>query len=598
MELQAVRIQNFMSVESAVVDYTGMGTTLVVGPTGSGKSALLVEPLLWQFYDTLNRPVSKSKMGGVRRRYRQQDVKEPTSVETWFTNAGHTYYVKRSLKDGWEISRDGATVTPYKVKADGVSAMRQAIGLPPHLFRAIAVMGQGFQERFTGFKDSDRTTIIEDFLGAAAFEEGQREAKEKSAAVEAALRSLIARRQTLEQAVTTTSGQIEAVEQQTESVKAGVNAARVRFEAEAETLGEQRGIYMNHQITLTTAQTETAALITQLEFDQRTTQTAVNGQHTLIGSLSSMEGTLGQTRNRLLALGDQCPSCFQKVNAAIVTAEVGRLGVEFNAVAVQKQEAVTQLETLQEHVRDVGNELAMHRTTHQTRQQELNQVAANIQSVDTRFQQVQTELTNVGEAEIVAEKNLRLWQERLATEKDQLAVAVTAEAEYVRRKPYLSWWVEGFSIRGIRSKRLGSVLETMNASLAGYCDKLFDGVRVRLLPVKPQKTAAAKSVVSVEVSSPAGSYEFSSGGQERCIDLAIHFALRRFAQGAAFGWSSNFIVGDEVFDHLDRPLAERALEILKGEAKRVFLVTHSPSMQSLCDSTWRVLYDDERTVLA
>jgi len=597
MDLQSVRIQNFMSVESAVVDYTGTGTTLVVGPTGSGKSALLVEPLLWQFYDILNRPVTKAQMSGVRRRYRQQDVKEDTSVETWFTHAGHSYYVKRSLKKGYEIARDGASVTPYKAKADGVAAMRKAVGLPPHLFRAIAVMGQGFQERFTGFKDSDRTTIIEDFLGAAAFEEAQQESKSKLAAVEAALSSLTTRRQTLEQAVTTTQGQITAVEQQTNEVKAGVEESRKQLNLEAATLGEQRAIHMDRLQLLTSEQTATSNHVSQLELSQRTAQQGVNSQHTLIGSLTSTESTLGQARQRLIALADNCPTCLQQVDPQVVNQEVERLGVDFDAAAAQKADAQTQLATLTEQVRDVGGDLQMHRTAHQTRQQEITQVNANIQAVDLRFQQVQTELSSVGEAEIVAERNLRLWQERLVTEQAQLGAARTAESEYTARKPYLSWWVEGFSIRGIRSKRLGSVLETMNVNLAGYCDKLFDGVRVRLLPTKPQKTAAAKSVVSVEVTSPAGSYEFSSGGQERCIDLAIHFALRRFAQGAAFGWASNFIVGDEVFDHLDRPLAERALAILKGEAQRVFLVTHSPAMQALCDDVWHVRYEDERTTL-
>lgn len=598
MELQSVRIQNFLSVESAVVDYSGNGTTLVVGPTGSGKSALMVESLLWLFYDLLNREVSRSEMSGVRRRYRMQPVEESTSVEAWFKHAGHDYYAKRSLKDGWEISCDGTGITPYRAKADGVAAMRQIVGLPPHLFRAIAVMGQGFHQRFSGFKDSDRTTIIEDFLGAAAFEQGQREAKDKLSAVESVLSGLTARRDALRQAVQTTQEQLQTAQQQVNEWKAHADATRQRLETESSAIGADRAEKTQQLEELEAAQLQLVEAKRQWEMSEVDANRDVETGVAEVSRLQAQKTQLVSRRQSFEGLGPQCPTCLQPVDGAIIQQTISEDASLVTGLEPQIGQAENQLASARQRLQDAKTHLITIRQQETLRTAEQNRLRNSISLIDQRFEQIQSELSQLGDSEILAEQNLRAVQDRLTGEQQQLEQVETAVAEHESLKPYLNWWVEGFSIRGIRSKRLGSVLETMNVNLASYCQQLFeDQVLVRLLPIKPQKTAAAKSVVSLDVSSPAGSYALSSGGQERCIDLSIHFALRRFAQQAAFGWSSNFLIGDEVFDHLDRPLAERALQILKGEAQRVFLITHSPELQALCDSVWHVRYEDERTVL-
>lgn len=598
MELKAVRIQNFLSVEDAVVDYTGKGTTLVVGENGVGKSALFVEPLLWQWYDMLNRSDKKPKMSGVRRRYRMQPVDEPTSVETWFSNNGHEYYVKRTLQGGWEVSRDGSSVTPYKTKADGVASMQQAIGLPSHLFRAIAVMGQGFGNRFTAFKDSDRTAVIEDFLGAAAYEQGQAEAKDSVTAVENALRSLTATRESAEQSLATTEAQIASAEQERQQLAANLSQTRQALEQESEQLGVERGQKVDEQQRLQQAYTQAEDGIATWKLNEQRSRDAASHQQSVLASLSTTAQMIVDTRNRLVGLGDKCPTCFQVVNQDIVAAEVQSLDQQWADVEAQRSAAEQKLVEAQDNVAEAQSCLQWFQTESRTQNQMINEAGNRIRDIDNRFEIIQRDLSNAGDAEIIADRNLSQLRDRLETERANLVAAQQAEAEYQARRPYLSWWGEHFSIRGIRSKRLGGVIEAMNGNLVDYCQQLFDGqIMVRLLPVKPQKTSSDKSAVSVQVTGPSGSYEMASGGQQRCIDLAIHFSLRRFAQTAAFGWASNFLIGDEVFDHLHRSLAERALGILKQEADRVFLITQSPELQSLCDSTWHVRYEDEKTTL-
>lgn len=598
MELQSVRITNFLSVDHAVVDFSGSGVTLVVGPTGSGKSALLVEPLLWLFYDTLNRPVERSQMRGVQRRYRRDVVGGDTSVEAWFSNAGHSYYVKRSLKSGWELSCDGAAVTPYLRKEDGVAAMRSVIGLPLRLFCAIAVMGQGFTERFSGFGDSERTSIIEDFLGAADYERAHELSKHQLAALEVTLSGLCSRKATLDRAIETTRRQLLEAQDTAAKWSELAAAERKRVESECEAIGLQLGSGKELLGKCVASQEECGVLLNQWLSHESETQSKVESLVQLESQLVGRQTELSRRVSNFSSLKDSCPTCGQAVSNESVRHEVDSGNSNLAALSGELQRVSASLSQARLEYQSVrGSTEAVRRRGAALVNQSVA-INTELSRLESRYQALQSELSRVDDAGASMHQSIQSLANRLASEEAQRDEVWSAVLEYQQIKSRLSWWIEGFSIRGIRSKRLGDVLESMNANLKLYCEQLFDGdIEVRLLPEKQQKTASAKSVVTISVDSSAGSYGFSSGGQGRCIDLALHFALRRFAMQAVHGWGSNFLVGDEVFDHLDRDLSVRALEIIKGEAKRVFLVTHSLDLQSLCDSVWRVKCEDQKTTL-
>src|SRR5262245_15248938 len=158
MELQRVVVHQFLSVEHEELTFEGEGLTLVLGvvhgssaaeSNGAGKSALFVEPLLWALYDRLVRANKRFKKE-VKRRYRGTPVQDDTWVEVEFSHKGKDYRIRRSLEDGYEIQVDGDDETPYRV-TEGKKKVESILGLDVNLFQAIAVVGQGFPSRFTGF---------------------------------------------------------------------------------------------------------------------------------------------------------------------------------------------------------------------------------------------------------------------------------------------------------------------------------------------------------------------------------------------------------------------------------------------------------------
>lgn len=596
MDLQCVRIQNFLSIADQTIDYRGSGVSLVLGPNGVGKSALFVEPLLWLFYDQLNRTDLKRMTTKVRRRYRRQDVDGATSVEAWFTQSGRDYYIRRSLDDGWQISADGVNMTPYRTKADVLPVLEQLIGLPANLFRSIAVMGQGFSQRFTGFKDSDRTSVVEDFIGAAVFEDAHENAQTAGRALANRLQGLSAATKAAEGAVAATTHQLTTAQQQYAGVRVQIEESRQRLETESGELGAQRLLFEQNAGVLLGQQEELATAVQTLEGHQTVAQSSVSTHNQALGSHNAVLFELTRSRKMFQGLGVQCPTCRGVVSPDIIAQELRDNSVRDDMSNKALAQSQLDLQMAQKQVQEVDQQLREKHQAHTAVGSQIQTAKSEMQRIDQRFQGIQTELSQLGDLEITYEQNLRALATRMQEEQASLTQAREAETAYTSLQPYVDWWTEHYSVRGLRSWRLGGVLETMNVHLAQSCMKLFDGeIMVRLLPVKPQASGKSKSVVSVDVDSAAGCYDLSSGGQARCIDLAIHFAFRRLAQSSANGWSSNFLIGDEVFDHLDRQVAERALSVLRSEASRVFIITHSSALQAYCDSVIRIGMVDEQT---
>lgn len=570
--LQSIRVKNFLSVKEQAVAFDRPGTTLVLGPNGAGKSALFVEPLLWLFYDTLNRTNSKRLSRKVKRTYRLEEVKEPTTVEAWLTVEGQPFYVSRSLEDGYTIISGAGDTTPYKAKSDGLAAVQNIIRLPLALFRSIAVMGQGFTERFTAYGDSAKSALIEDFIGAAEFERAQEDAKQAYGELSRAVASYEGRRQQLQQ-------QLTVLEQQ---------AGGTNLDSLYAKLSECQQQVEICRDTLPKLQSQQAAIDSERLQRKQSLDALQQEANHLFGSIGRLEGSVVETKSAIYKLGNltHCPTCLQHVTAEAVAAGVAAL----NTKLAESEASLQELEQLV-----AANQDNVERCTLDLRQkeQELAECGQAIGAWQVRLTSLQADIAAV-EGSIAAVSGVLGQLESIQAE---LSAIDATLSDYANRAARAGWWAEHFSVRGIRAQRLGSTLEEINGYLADYTAKLFDSeISVRLLPVKPQKTSD-KPGASLEVISPSRCYELASGGQGRLIDLALAFAFRKFASTAANGWGCNFLVGDEIFDHLSRVPARKALEVLKGEAETVYLSTHSPDLQAFCDSVLHVRYEDEITVL-
>lgn len=595
MDLQAIHVRNFLSVPDVSLDFRGTGATLILGPNGSGKSALFVEPLLWLFYDLLNRTDSKRVGDQVKRRYRRKEVPEDTIVEVWFSHGGRAYYISRSVKDGFFISVDGSNVTPYRNKADGLLKVQEILRLPEELFRAIVIMGQGFTTKFSSFGETDRTAFIEDFIGASIFETALTNAQTAEGLIRAEVSKQQARKEQLSQSISLTTQQRDQFALQKQNADQEVVQRRVVAQTEIQRLNGELQLCQESAVVEGKTYVDICAQLGAAIANDQKARDVVVAANMQLGAANSEVGRLRSSvasRN----LSGRCPTCAQPIDLSSLQSLWAN---EDQQLIVKEQEYFNATASLQ------NLNLASNAASHELRK--LQQAESDLRNAAIRDQaftlNAKQQLVSLSQAlvdldryEQTAAANLATAQSRLDQETRELAEVERFMDETSARLPYATWWTEHFSIRGLRGARLGDALGTLNQWLVYYCHELFDGdYLVQLSPVKTQKKGV-KSAVTVDVSSPAGSYALSSGGQCRQADLAIHFSLRRLASDSVHGWQCNFLVADEVFDHLDREMTERAVRVLKQEVQRVFVCSHSPHLRSLFQDVWHVRYVDEQTV--
>lgn len=133
-----------------------------------------------------------------------------------------------------------------------------------------------------------------------------------------------------------------------------------------------------------------------------------------------------------------------------------------------------------------------------------------------------------------------------------------------------------FGLGGIRSFILDSVLTYLNDRIKVYCQELFDGnTSIYLSPVKQQKNNSLVEKITIEVTTDGGSYDASSGGERRKVDVALFLAFRDLSKSSS-PVSTNFEAYDEILAFLDGESASRVVQLLlKDESVSTkVLITH------------------------
>jgi len=146
---------------------------------------------------------------------------------------------------------------------------------------------------------------------------------------------------------------------------------------------------------------------------------------------------------------------------------------------------------------------------------------------------------------------------------------------------YLKFWEIGFGNQGLKSFILDSIINFLNKEANYYSRKLSDGdIQINFHTQERLKSGKVRERFGVDVKLRNGAslYSGTSGGERRRVNLAILLALRKLVVSRT-SKRFNLLICDEIFDALDDPGIDRAMEILKEEARngaKVFLVTHSP----------------------
>jgi exonuclease SbcC len=172
--------------------------------------------------------------------------------------------------------------------------------------------------------------------------------------------------------------------------------------------------------------------------------------------------------------------------------------------------------------------------------------------------------------------------ESLRETEEELAEVVVKLEQAEREQPYLDYWEKGFSTTGIRSLLLDDVITYLNSRMAHHSRVISDGeIAIQLSPQTRLKSGEIREKMSVEASTGGAGYQAASGGQQRRMDLAVHFALSDLTSMVT-GHRINLLICDEVLDCIDETGTDAILMMLEDKTRdgmTVFLIDHTDAVK-------------------
>lgn len=153
----------------------------------------------------------------------------------------------------------------------------------------------------------------------------------------------------------------------------------------------------------------------------------------------------------------------------------------------------------------------------------------------------------------------------------QESVKAYEDEEYV-----LDYLSKAFGMGGIRSYMIDSILVYLNDRLKAHCAFLFDGrTRIELSPIRQQQNKTVVDKISLVVNTSGGSYDASSGGERRKVDIALFLAFRDL-QRSISPVKSSLEAYDEILSFLDGESASRVVQLLVADdtVDTKILMTH------------------------
>lgn len=153
----------------------------------------------------------------------------------------------------------------------------------------------------------------------------------------------------------------------------------------------------------------------------------------------------------------------------------------------------------------------------------------------------------------------------------------------------LSFWVEAFSQKGIRSFIFETSLPELSSRANYYSTVLTGGtINISILPTTAIKsTGGVKEKLNIIVDNSLGakSYDGCSEGEKRRVDLCLLLALQDLVSSRGTKkWDTSFL--DEVFDTLDNTGITAVIDLLRTESpnKSIYLISHNNDLKNLFDS--------------
>jgi len=155
------------------------------------------------------------------------------------------------------------------------------------------------------------------------------------------------------------------------------------------------------------------------------------------------------------------------------------------------------------------------------------------------------------------------------------------------------WWSsKALGASGIKSFIFKSMLSKLNENVLKYGDRLGVSMEFTIDLSKASKPFSATCSIGNKLNKD---YKEFSGGQKQRLDIVLIFAMYDLI---SINISTNIILMDEILEGLDEEGEAAVFDLIRmkaEEGKTIYVITHSPLVDSLYSKTINITYDNSTT---
>jgi len=577
MKLKQLKLTNFLSVESATIDFPDNGLILVEGwnqddnsANGAGKTTIF-DGLSYCLFGNVSKSISPTEL--IRNGAKQ------FRVDATFSRMGSELICSRGRNGSTRLSiftRDGEEISEQE--------FHKIIGITEDQFNLVQYFSQGNSGRFLDLSDSQKKELILKLVNADAFSE----IKDR------------------------VDKDIKIVAKNKDLIQSEIDQLKSKLSVYQETL-EDSSLIEKDITDKQGVRLKTLSKIKELEKKERPDTSkydeAIASLQVHLDCIKELEWTSNNLRKQLKTIKDSpttsskdpdhsCPVCSsdldlidnkltkhdhdslsQKVNAAEAErkAKISSISEQINDIekmATKKEELELTISKLNDKIRDMLFD-------YKNADNRIKELKAFLKQMDFSISELQDKLNK--------NQNIKNKIEELSSSIDDKNGNLI---DIISKHSKLSGLSQVLSPTGVQAYILDSVLDNLNIKIRDNLAVMWPNVNFEIVSFKENKsgTVSAKMGEILEIGGIKKSLGSLSGGERKALSLAIDMALIETVSNY-MGLSIDPVILDESFDGMDASNRGRVISLLQDMSLKrlIFVVDHSAEAKSLFDQTLSVV---------
>ena len=578
MQFLELKIENFLSVERAILSLDDRGVVLVSGENGAGKSSLTSKAIAWALFGATLKGLKGDSIVNI------SNPDRPCGVELTFQTGGKVHTVTRRRNPA-SIELDGQR---HRVPAETQKAIEQLIGRDLDSFMAADYFGQDRPVDFLSMTVGAQMETMEAILRLSRLDQIVETAKEEAAEE----RQIVDENDRL---VRSKRGQIDELDRQINnaSIRHGhlVDQLELRESLRKDIDREEnelrRTILKGPVAHAAVDKLELREQIRRLaELRQKNKEQASLYQARALHLRNDVNNYRATSRN---IVDEVCPTCGGAVHKDLTESlrrEQERLKAAY-AEALKDQAKVNQwLASYSDNARDLE-------TRSELLQRELHTVTTNMDRFENglaRLNKRREELKADDLRDQSAMSELDLLVDKMTEQRSDLELLVTLKEgisqRAMSRLSALNYWITAFG-KIFKNMMLEQALPFLQERTEYHLGLLNNSeLKVTFSTQKTLKSGEERQQFTVVAfREKGGQSEMAlSGGERQVVSFAVGLALSELADSQT-GSSSNLMILDEPFTMLDEANCEAIVhyvttELVKRKAT-ILLISNDERMKAL-----------------